>query len=29
MHSVVDWLAFAVWEDGRLIRSLSLSPDDG
>ncbi|WP_181448579.1 hypothetical protein [Nonomuraea aridisoli] len=18
MHSVVDWLAFAVWEDGRL-----------
>ncbi|MFF4447867.1 DUF6928 family protein [Streptomyces sp. NPDC001502] len=29
MHSVVDWLAFAVWEDGRLIRSLSLSPDAG
>lgn len=29
MHSVVDWLAFAVWEDGRLIRSLSLSPDHG
>lgn len=29
MHSVVDWLAFAVWDDGRLIRSLSLSPDDG
>ncbi|WP_326815288.1 MULTISPECIES: DUF6928 family protein [unclassified Streptomyces] len=29
MHSVVDWLAFAVWEDGRLIRSLSLSPGDG
>ncbi|UBU17284.1 DUF6928 family protein [Nonomuraea gerenzanensis] len=29
MHSVVDWLAFAVWEDGRLIRSLSLSPDSG
>ncbi|NUO61516.1 MAG: hypothetical protein HOV78_33050 [Hamadaea sp.] len=29
MHSVVDWLCFAVWEDGRLIRSLSLSPDDG
>jgi hypothetical protein len=23
MHSVVDWLAFAVWEDGRLLRSLS------
>ena len=29
MHSVVDWFAFAVWEDGRLIRSLSLSPDSG
>ncbi|CAL9469985.1 hypothetical protein SUDANB121_02829 [Nocardiopsis dassonvillei] len=29
MHSVVDWLAFAVWEDGRLVRSLSLSPDGG
>ncbi len=29
MHSVVDWLAFAVWEDGRLIRSLSLSPEAG
>ncbi|MEU7824269.1 hypothetical protein [Catellatospora sp. NPDC049133] len=29
MHSVVDWLCFAVWEDGRLIRSLSLSPDSG
>ncbi len=29
MHSVVDWLAFAVWEDGRLVRSLSLSSDDG
>ncbi|MFJ6796603.1 DUF6928 family protein [Streptomyces sp. NPDC091268] len=29
MHSVVDWLAFAVWEDGRLVRSLSLSPDRG
>jgi hypothetical protein len=29
MHSVVDWLCFAVWEDGRLIRSLSLSPDAG
>lgn len=29
MHSVVDWLAFAVWEDGVLIRSLSLSPDGG
>ncbi len=29
MHSVVDWLCFAVWEDGRLIRSLSLSPASG
>ncbi|WP_025617317.1 DUF6928 family protein [Salinispora cortesiana] len=29
MHSVVDWLCFAVWEDGNLVRSLSLSPDSG
>ncbi|TYB34148.1 hypothetical protein FXF50_28855 [Micromonospora sp. AP08] len=29
MHSVVDWLCFAVWEDGELVRSLSLSPDGG
>jgi hypothetical protein len=29
MHSVVDWLCFAVWEDGTLVRSLSLSPDSG
>ena len=29
MHSVVDWLCFAVWEDGELVRSLSLSPDSG
>jgi hypothetical protein len=29
MHSVVDWFAFAVWEEGRLQRSLSLSPDSG
>ncbi|MEV0994183.1 hypothetical protein [Nonomuraea sp. NPDC050202] len=29
MHSVVDWVAFAVWEDGRLVRSLSLSPGNG
>jgi hypothetical protein len=29
MHSVVDWLALAVWEDGRLLRSLSVSPDSG
>ncbi|MEU4191133.1 hypothetical protein AB0E69_04485 [Kribbella sp. NPDC026611] len=29
MHSVVDWFAFGVWEDGVLRRALSLSPDDG
>jgi hypothetical protein len=29
MHSVVDWLAFAVWQDGAIVRSLSLSPDGG
>ncbi|MFI9270226.1 DUF6928 family protein [Kitasatospora sp. NPDC052896] len=29
MHSVVDFLAFAVWEDEQLVRSLSLSPDRG
>ena len=29
MHSAVDWLAFAVWQDGQLVRSLSLSPDSG
>ncbi len=29
MHSVVDWLAFAKWENGTLVRSLSLSPDSG
>ena len=29
MHSVVDWLAFAQWNNGRLVRSLSLSPDSG
>jgi hypothetical protein len=29
MHSVSDWLCFAVWEDGELVRSLSLSPDAG
>jgi len=29
MHSVVDWFAFAVWREGKLIRSLSLSPDSG
>jgi hypothetical protein len=29
MHSVVDWFAYAVWNDGKLQRSLSLSPDSG
>jgi hypothetical protein len=29
MHSSSDSLAFAVWEDAVLIRSLSLSPDSG
>ena len=29
MHSVVDWFAFAQWNDGQLVRSLSLSPDSG
>src|SRR5262245_15580124 len=28
-HSVVDWFAFGLWRDGRLIRSLSVSPDGG
>lgn len=29
MHSTVDALSFAVWEDGVLVRSLSLSPGSG
>ncbi len=29
MHSVVDWFAFAIWKNGKLQRSLSLSPDSG
>jgi hypothetical protein len=29
MHSVSDTLAYAVWEDGRLVRSLCLSPGTG
>lgn len=29
MHSVVDWFAFATWENGRLVRSLSVAPDNG
>ncbi len=28
-HSVVDWFAYAIWENGKLIRSLSLAPDNG
>lgn len=26
MHSVNDWFAYAVWQDGVLLRSLSLAP---
>ncbi len=29
MHSVVNWFAYALWADGQLIRSLSVSSDDG
>jgi hypothetical protein len=29
MHSVVDWIAFAQWTNGKLLRSLSLSPNSG
>lgn len=29
MHSMSDSLSFAVWENGDLVRSLCLSPDDG
>jgi len=29
MHSVVDMFVYAVWEDGILVRSLAMSPDDG
>jgi hypothetical protein len=29
MHSVVDWFAYAIWTDGKLERSFSLSPDSG
>jgi hypothetical protein len=28
MHSVVDWFGYAIWEDGVLLRSLSLAPDE-
>ncbi|AXQ30426.1 hypothetical protein D0B54_17855 [Solimonas sp. K1W22B-7] len=29
MHSVVDWFAYAIWVNGKLQRSLSVSPDNG
>jgi hypothetical protein len=29
MHSVVDWFAYAIWVNGKIQRSLSLSPDSG
>ncbi|HEY9100482.1 DUF6928 family protein [Chitinimonas sp.] len=29
MYSVVDWFAYARWQGGILIRSLSLAPDSG
>jgi hypothetical protein len=29
MHSVVDFLSMALWENGNVRRSLSLAPDDG
>ena len=29
MHSASDWLGYAVWQDGVLLRSLSLSPNGG
>lgn len=29
MLSTVDWFAYAIWRDGKLQRSLSLSPDSG
>ena len=29
MHSVTDTFAYAIWEDGSLVRSLCLSPADG
>ena len=28
-HSVVDWFAFGLWRDGRLIRALSCNSDEG
>jgi hypothetical protein len=29
MHNVVSWFAYATWVNGKLVRSLSLSPDSG
>ncbi|WIV98012.1 DUF6928 family protein [Kinneretia aquatilis] len=29
MHSAADWLALAHWREGRLLRALSVAPDDG
>lgn len=29
MNSITDWAGFAVWEDGALVRSVSLSYSDG
>lgn len=29
MHSVSDWFAYAIWDDGALVRSLSLDPGTG
>lgn len=29
MHSVGDWFAYAIWINGKIERSLSLSPDNG
>ena len=29
MHSVVDWFAYAIWENGVLRRALSLEPGEG
>ena len=29
MHSFVDFFAFAIWKDGKLVRALSVSPDSG
>lgn len=29
MVSSIDWFAYAIWNEGKLQRSLSLAPDDG